>query len=570
MPKKKKKSKLSPEELKARKVQRLHRKEVRTVFTLAGFSRIPIVTDKEFTFQGTTSDFDDCFIHENVIVLLEYTTKQQSYVSEHLKKKKVLYDKIKASPAAFISFLDVEMPAFAAARGSFFKASQYRVVLVYCSLNRISNELKDEVPGVRYLDYQYAKYFLMITRAIRTSARFELFDFLGLHHSDIGKNVIKADSASVTYSGSILPEEHSYFGKDYKVVSFYVDPAALLSRCYVLRKDRWEEASNLYQRMISKKKIESIRKYLLDQKRVFVNNIILTLPEETLLVDDDGHAIQPSKLTETAPIKIQLPAEYNSIGLIDGQHRVFSYYEGGKNENKISELREQQNLLATGIVYPSGMKKVSKTKFEAKLFLEINATQTNAKSDLKQAIGLLLNPFSAESIAKDVLNHLNENNGPLFDSFERYFFEKSKLKTTSIVSYAIKPIVKLSGDDTFFKGWKQTGKAALTDGKDLELRSKYVEYCAKHLNVFFSAVKKAIPSQRWTGDKSVSNRMLTTTNINGLVICLRKLLETEGVGDFAHYDSKFGSKLAAFPFSTYKSSQYTRMGQDLFDKFSAK
>jgi DGQHR domain-containing protein len=571
MPKKKRKSKkkklkLSPEEQKRLAAQKAHIKEARSIFKLVGFSRVPRASKFEIKYQGTTSDLDDLFLFENLVVLLEYTTKQID-LSGHLKKKKVLYDKIQKDTGTFIEFLDQNVKGFGAARGSFFEPAQMRVAIVYCSLKKIENELKAEVPGVRYLDYQYLKYFLSLARAIKMSARFEVFDFLGFKHADIGKNVISASAESATYEGSILPEAHSSFGKDHKIVSFYVDPGALLNRCYVLRKDRWEETSNLYQRLISKKKLEAIRKYLLDQKRVFVNNIIVTLPEETHLLDSKGNTVDPSKIQKTSPIRIHLPSEHNSIGLIDGQHRVFSYYEGGKNEQKIGHLREQQNLLVTGIVYPNGMTKGSKTKFEAKLFLEINATQTNAKSDLKQAIGLLLKPFSAESIAKDVVNHLNDSSGPLFDAFERYFYEKNKLKTTSVVSYAVKPIVKFTGKDSFFYAWKQTGKNELLDEKNAELRKKYVEYCAKHINQFLSAAKVCASKEKWTADKKVSKRLLTTTNINGLIICLRKVIESSKVHDFEYYKTRFGMDLATFPFGKYKSSQYTRMGQDLFEKF---
>lgn len=211
------------------------------------------------------------------------------------------------------------------------------------------------------------------------------------------------------------------------------------------------------------------------------------------------------------------------------------------------------------------MSKQDRIKFEAKLFLEINATQTNAKSDLKQAIGLLLNPFSPESIAKDVLNHLNDNNGPLFDQFERFFYEKNKLKTTSIVSYALKPIAKLSGMDSFFRVWAHSNKAALLDGKDMDLRLKYVEFCATQLNQFLGAARACL-ADRWTADKAMKNRVLTTVTINGLIICFRKELEVHKLHGYDYYKEKFGTQLAAFNFKKYKSSQYTRMGQDLFER----
>jgi hypothetical protein len=280
--KKKKKPKLSPEEQKKLKAQRAHINDARSIFKLVGFKRVPGAAKTEITYQGTTSDLDDLFVFENLVVLVEYTTKQDD-LSGHLKKKKVLYDKIQKDASSFIEFLDQKIVNFTTARNSLFQPAQMRVAIVYCSLKKIEADLKAEVPGVRYLDYQYLKYFLALARAIKLSARFELFHFLGFEHADVGKNVISSSAASESYEGSILPEAHSNFGKDHKIVSFYVDPGALLNRCYVLRKDRWEETSNLYQRMISKKKLESIRKYLIEQKRVFVNNIIITLPEDTHL-----------------------------------------------------------------------------------------------------------------------------------------------------------------------------------------------------------------------------------------------------------------------------------------------
>jgi hypothetical protein len=87
-------------------------------------------------------------------------------------------------------------------------------------------------------------------------------------------------TGSTDYHGSILPEAHSNFDAGYKVVTFYADPDSLLKTAYVLRKDGWRDSLNLYQRMISKPKIESIRRYLKTQKRVFINNIIVTLPSD--------------------------------------------------------------------------------------------------------------------------------------------------------------------------------------------------------------------------------------------------------------------------------------------------
>jgi len=565
--KKKKKEKQSAAEKEQDRIRRTHFREVRSIFSICGFKRIPSASDKEFTFDGTTSDLDDVFIYENIIVLSECTVAQND-ISGHLKKKKVLYDKITKDPPAFLSFLCGAFPDFAAAKGVKYQPHHLKVIILYCSRYPVKGELKDEVPGVRYLDYNIVRYFKSISDRVKHSARYELFNYLGLSHKDIGASTISpAAIPKLSYKGSILPEGQSHFPKGYKVVSFYVDPAALLERCYVLRKDGWSDDAGLYQRMISHKKIESIRRYLLSKKRVFINNIIVTLPNSTQLTNDDGKTLDPAKIQQTEPGNILLPHEYNSIGLIDGQHRVFSYYEGGRDEAQISLLRVQQNLLVTGVIYPSNISKTDRSKFEATLFLEINATQTNAKSDLKQAIGVLLQPFSQDSIARRIVNSLNEK-GPLSDEFERYFYDKGKIKTTSIVSYGLKQLIKLSGEDTLFKVWQHPSKDQLVEKPTDSLAQEYINFCATEINVFMSAIRNSLPPDRWTADSKVKGRMLTTTILNGFIICLRLLVEHKKLYSFETYKNKFAaSDLSKFSFSTYKSSQYRKLGDALYDKY---
>jgi DGQHR domain-containing protein len=566
--KRKKRIKLTPAQKLADRIKRDHFRDIRSIFWSTGFSRVSGASDKEFTYEGTTSDFDDIFIYENVVVITECTTLKEK-ISEHLKKKKVLYDKIAANPISFIEFLDRTFPQFKTARGSKFRPEHYRISIAYCSRNLVDSELKQEVPGVQYLDFHIVKYFKTITDRIKLSGRFELFKFLGLPLSEIGENAISPSTgSSKAYKGSILPEGQSHFPPGYKVVSFYVDPAALLERCYVLRKDGWDEKGGLYQRMIGKTKIESIRKYLLSKKRVFINNIIVTLPSNTKLINSDGHTFNPAGITKTEPVEIQLPSEYNSVGLIDGQHRVFSYYEGGAHEKDFAVLRKQQNLLVTGIIYPPTIAAEEKTKFEATLFLEINATQTNAKSDLKQAISVLLDPFSNVSVAKNIVNRLNEG-GSLADQFERFFFDKAKLKTTSVVSYGVRPLVKLQGHDSLFRVWDHAKKDDLRKEKNSQLLQEYINFCAKEINLFIAAVKDGIPSEKWTADKKVKDRILTTTNINGFINCLRQIIDHGKTYSLPYYKSKL-SEVEKFPFRNYRSSQYVRMGEDMYKRYFAK
>jgi DGQHR domain-containing protein len=187
-----------------------------------------------------------------------------------------------------------------------------------------------------------------------------------------------------------------------------------------------------------------MREYLNNEKRVFVNNVIVTFPEDVKLLDSKGAQITASdatRRTEIEPVTITLPKRLGSIGIIDGQHRIFAYHEGGdKYEQFISQLRERQHLLVTGIIHPPSVATDIKQQFEARLFLEINDKQKKVQGDLKQAIEMIVRPRTSIAIAKAVISKLATQT-PLIGIIPRHAFDTGKLKTTSIVSYGLKYVV---------------------------------------------------------------------------------------------------------------------------------
>lgn len=560
--KKRKRVVLTPHELEKRK----HAKDIQVIFSKAGFTRVPNVADKPIEFKGRKGDFDDVYIYKNIIVLAEYTVTQSSGLSDHLLPKKVLYDLVQQDKTGFIDYLKERFPSFKEAIGDFYGNDHYRIVQLYCSKYHLNKEHKIHLPYLIYLDYPIVKYFQEVTNRIKLSAKYELFSFMRLKTEDIGENVFSAISEYCKVAGTVLPESSSNFKKGYKVVSFYIAPKELIEKSYVLRQDGWNDSFGVYQRMLVSKKMVSIREYLLNERRVFINNLLVTLPSDTKLLDARGNIVDPSMLTKTQPVEIQIPNKYNTIGLIDGQHRVYAYHEDNPNiesEKIISQLRIQQNMLVSGIIYPEGISLQEKTEFEAKLFLEINSNQANAKTELKQKIGLLLKPFSSESIARSVVVKLNEE-GPLLDKFETSFFDKDKVKTTSIVSFGVKSLVKLSGTDSLYHLWFKDNKSELLRGRNLSLLDEYKEFCAKEINEFFIPVK-VITSQanNWTSDRSNPNRVLSTTVINGFIICLRKLIANNKTGDSNYYLKKM-APIQDMKFEEFKSSQYNKLAEKIY------
>jgi hypothetical protein len=144
-----------------------------------------------------------------------------------------------------------------------------------------------------------------------------------------------------------------------------------------------------------------------------------------------------------------------------------------------------------------------------------------------------------------------------------------------VVSYGIRHVVKLSGSDCLFETWGNSRKArlakeldiSLRDERDLALRNHYVEYCVGEINLFMAAIKAVLPAEKWTPDKKAKG-ILTTTNINGFIVCLRKIIEHGSVHKFQFYRRKL-EDLQSFKFGEYHSSQYGRMGDELYRKYFA-
>ena len=292
---KKKSKKFTPQQ----KEQRQQEREIRNLMINIGFNRIPRINGKEFVYKERTSEMDDIFYYKNIILITEYTIGKPG---DHLLKKKVFYDKVNENKNEFICFLlNVNKlksfkEVYDATISKNYSKKQIQLKIIYCSKQTISQEHKNVVKDIKYFNYHVVKYFESLAKVIKKSAKYEFFEFLEIPFKKIGDNIKSTQTASQnTYFGQILPEEHSSFKEGYKIVSFYIDADSLLKRAYVLRQNGWKEKGNIghYQRMLMQPKIKSMRKYLHDKERVFINNIIATLSIDKIkLYDKDDNLLK--------------------------------------------------------------------------------------------------------------------------------------------------------------------------------------------------------------------------------------------------------------------------------------
>lgn len=584
--KKKSKKRLSPEEKALKKEQRNQKIEIRTILKNLGFERLSYIDGKEFNYDERTSEIDDIFIYENIILLTEYTIGDP-----HLIKKSVFYNKVNNDKRTFIRFMIAEEKLnsfkkyYEEKLKDKFSINQLRLKILYCSKKSISEEHKNVVKDVIYFDYHIVQYFKSLTKVIKRSSKYEFLDFLNIPFSEFGDNILGSGQISINkFSGHILPEEKSSFNQGYKIVSFYIDAESLMKRAYVLRQEGWRDKENVgyYQRMFEAKKISSMRKYLTEKNRVFINNIISTISENQIklfdrkgtqiVINEKGEFEGENSCSNVTPALIEINDECNIIGIIDGQHRTYAYHEGDDQyEPCIARYRKIQNLLVTGILFPQKESKENRLKFEANLFLEINSNQTNVRSQLKQEIELMITPFSSVAISKRILNGLNLS-GPLSDRIEQYSFEKGKIKTASIVSFGLRPLIKIEdvkSKDSLFNLWQNSNKSKLKiqESEEFQLLNEYINFCIEKIRDIFIAFKSNLDSEKWhTYSPKTSNGVLTVTFINGILNVLRLLIENKGVSDVEHYRNRL-KNVNNFKFKEYKSSQYRKMGEDIYQNY---
>lgn len=584
------------EKMRKKQEERNHINTIRRILNNMGFERLSDISGHNFTYKDRTSELDDVFILENIVLLVEYTTEKNP--GDHLLKKDHFYQRVSENPKLFLQFLKDEFPTksfnqyYNDVISSKYPALDFlQVKMLYCSRYDIGDEQKNVVTNtICFFDYNKVQYFKLLTKTIKKSSIYEFLNFLNIENKNFAEKILSTSSKDA-YKGYVLPETKSNFKNGYKVISFYIDAESLMRRAYVLRKDSWREEKNirLYQRMLENAKITNMRKYLYEEERVFVNNIITTIStndielkttsadtntkeekETCIKIDEQGNFDPFSPHVE--PIQIEIQDKYNIIGIIDGQHRVYAYHEGTDiYEDKIKKLRKQQNLLVTSIIYPESESENEKNRFEANLFLEINKNQKKLSSLLQQEIELIVSPFSTIAIGKDILKRLNSN-GPLHNKLVSCSYDKNKISTASIVSYGLRPLIKLDdqASDSLFRIWDEPNKICLKDKNcnDYKLRDSYIIFCEEKIRDILIAFKQHLSEKKLWEPYSSENKqgVLGVVLLNGIMNVLRLLIENNQISTHEDYFRSLQG-IDQYNFRGFKSSQYRRMGEDIFDRF---
>jgi DGQHR domain-containing protein len=543
------------------------RKKIRSSFTDAGFTYFSTLA-KHFPIGTRTVELDYLFLYENIIVICEDNTKQKKDI-DHIRNKNESFAEIRNNKTAFLNWLSNTFPEKATMVKQY-RPERYFLYYIYISQTEleITEDEKNRYSNLLFWDPETLSYFNRMAQCIQHSARYEIFRYLGLKNDEIGFSGSEGGKTTIK-APIIYPQEATGLRNGVRVVSFMMSAEKLLRTSYVLRKDSWEESMFLYQRLIEKDKVKSIRAFLAQKGEAFYNNIIVALPDNVTFEDDAGTPILVENIGDFQHCKLVLPDEMNSICIIDGQHRIFAHYEAPateKYELQIAPLRRQLHLLVTGLIFPTEMKEPERKQIQSQIFLDINDNTKKVAPNVLTHIEMVKDPFSDIGLARRVIERLNKKR-VFLNRFELSALDESKIKVASIIKFALRYLVTVTpaeGKTSLYAYWQ--GNKEAFQQKDEASLNDYIEFCANSIDLYFSAIRDAFKSS-WNDPAS---KMLSVISINGFIIAFNRQLNKYGVSDYPFYSSCL-RKLSidfsknGFP---YTSSQYRKFsGRILAEAF---
>jgi DNA sulfur modification protein DndB len=188
------------------------------------------------------------------------------------------------------------------------------VVFVYCNSSSISENDRDKLlkKGIVYLNSAILDYFLELKAQYSRLSYFQLISYLCK-----GQQIRSLSSDDLT-----IPTIRTKYGSKTYAYLFGIHPSTLIPLSTVPHRklDYEDDLNQNYQRLVKKTKVNAIKRFIKDQRGIFPTNIIIS-------IESDKHNFKPfgKSINDIQHGTLTLPRKYQSINVIDGQHRLFAY-----------------------------------------------------------------------------------------------------------------------------------------------------------------------------------------------------------------------------------------------------
>lgn len=258
------------------------------------------------------------------------------------KSIKALLDKIEAIRADVID----------AVRAQYGRDAKLKVKLAIATRNvdiRTADRDRAAQAKVPIITEADLDYFQRLTGILKAAARYQ---FLGRYLRDEKVEGLRTS----------LPATRGRVG-DTTFYSFLISPHDLLRIAYISHMGRSNDDLETYQRMVKPARLKAIGAFI-DEGGTFPTNIVVNLKRDGLRFDSR------ERFGDTSTGSLELPGQYGSAWVIDGQHRLYGYAYAGRaaeEDRSVVSVLAYENLPASD---------------EIKMFVDINTKQVKVQSNL--------------------------------------------------------------------------------------------------------------------------------------------------------------------------------------------
>lgn len=204
------------------------------------------------------------------------------------------------------------------------KAGASKVLFVLTG-TELDNEARDHLSqeDMHLWTEDELSYYEAVTDAIGPNAKYEIIHALGLHTNE------EKGTHRVLALRLRQPTTNSHT----ELFLFTVCPEWLLKTCVIYRKAMGN--ADAYQRMLRKSRLPKIRKFVTQTDSILPTNIIVHLADNVTVDemnidnfrDTSNKPITLSRSRDYELVTLNIPMEYASMELIDGQHRLYGFVD---------------------------------------------------------------------------------------------------------------------------------------------------------------------------------------------------------------------------------------------------
>lgn len=343
--------------------------------------------------------------------------------------------------------------------------------------------------GITYLSPKIIEYFNELIRLYKNLAYYQFLAFA------IGKQIIRSFEKE---DFEIPAIRCKYSNKEYCYL-FGIQPSKLIPLSTILhRKMDFEEGiSENYQRLVKKQKISEIKKFITEKRGVFPTNIIISFETK----GDDFFKQSGKKQNEIQFGMLSLPRQFQSVTVIDGQHRLFAY----------DGLPEAERDL----IYVIGFHKLD-IESQIKTFININEKQTKVSASLMWDLypSLLENQSEIKSRISRIVKKLNtQSDSALFGTIQYdsapYSNKGSKITLESICT-AIESEKIITDIDAY------------VNLNEIKVDSDKVIY--EVIKDYFNTIQELNP-EHWNRNEKTKNLLRSNQGIGAFIKLLKESLK---------------------------------------------